>query len=277
MPETPPSAQQSVVFIHGLWLHASSWNPWLELFRARGYTASAPGWPGDADTVEGTRMNADALNDVGIEAIYRHYARQLAGMEAKPIAIGHSFGGLIAQELLANNLVAAAVVIDSAPIKGVTALPFSQLKSALPVLGNPANRKRAVSLTAEQFRYSFGNAIRQEESDRLHQQWTIPGPGRPLFQDATANFHRHSPAAVDTHYAVRGPLLLTSGTEDHTVPKVVTQQVLKMYAKNESSVTEHLEFAGRGHSLTIDGGWPEVAESILEWVARNAPTGSGKA
>lgn len=256
----------AVLFIHGLWIHASAWAPWIDLFTERGYRASAPGWPGDSDTVEATRENPDALNNVGILAICEHYASIIDAMAAKPVVIGHSFGGLIAQELLANNLASAAVAIDPAPIKGVRALPFSQLKSGLPVLANPANRKRTVSLTAKQFRYSFGNAISESESDALHAKWTIPGPGRPLFEDATANFSHTSPARVDSHKAVRGPLLLVSGTEDHIVPGVVTKEVFALYSDNASSVTEFREFAGRGHSLTIDNGWRQIADGVLGWL-----------
>ena len=260
-------AKTPVVFIHGLWIHSEAWAPWLELFASNGYAPSAPGWPGDAETVDATRANPEALDGVGIEQICHHYADYIETLDAKPIVIGHSFGGLIAQELLANDLAIAGVAIDPAPIKGVKKLPFSQLRSGFPVLGNPANKKRTVSLTAKQFRYSFGNAISEEESDALHEAWTIPGPGRPLFEDATANFSRNSPAAVDTHTAVRGPLLLASGTEDHTVPKAVTLDVLSMYADNPSSTTEYHEFEGRGHSLTIDSGWRTVADVTLEWLA----------
>src|SRR3954453_286428 len=267
MSEATPSRPVPVLFIHGLWIHASAWQPWEELFRASGYSTSAPGWPGDSDTVQATRDTPEALDDVGILAICRHHAHLIDAMRVKPIVIGHSFGGLIAQELLANNYAAAAVAIDPAPIKGVKVLPFAQLRSGLPVLGNPANKKRTVALTAKQFRYSFGNALTEGESDALHEQWTIPGPGRPLFEDATANFTRHSPATVDTHHAVRGPLLLISGTEDHTVPQSVTEAVVKLYADNPS-VTDYQVVDGRGHSLTIDSGWGDVADVALSWIAR---------
>jgi pimeloyl-ACP methyl ester carboxylesterase len=255
-----------VVFIHGLWIHSSAWAPWIDLFAEHGYDPSAPGWPGDAETVAETRAAADALDDVGIEQICHHYADYIDTLTTKPIVIGHSFGGLIAQELLANDYAVAAVAIDPAPIKGVKTLPFSQLRSGFPVLGNPANKKRTVALTAKQFRYSFGNAISEEESNELFEAWTIPGPGRPLFEDATANFSRNSAAKVDTHKAPRGPLLLASGTEDHTVPKAVTLEVVKMYSQNADVITDYREFEGRGHSLTIDSGWRDVADAALEWL-----------
>ncbi|MDP9168215.1 MAG: alpha/beta hydrolase [Actinomycetota bacterium] len=258
-----------VLFIHGLWIHSSAWQPWLDLFAERGYEVSAPGWPGDGDTVAATRENAAALDDVGIARIVEHYASIIGSAagrhEAKPIVVGHSFGGLIAQELLATGLAAAAVAIDPAPIKGVKALPLAQLRSAFPVLSNPANRHRTVSLTAKQFHYAFGNALTEEESNELHARWTIPGPGLPLFEDAAANFSKNSPAKVDTHLADRGPLLLTSGTEDHTVPLKVTKEVFGLYAKGGSD-TEFHEFEGRGHSLTMDHGWQDVAEVALKWL-----------
>jgi len=259
---TTPTKINPVIFIHGLWIHSTAWHPWIELFAQHGYRASAPGWPGDAPTVAETRANPDALDDVDIEMLVDHYARLIGTPEVKPIVIGHSFGGLIAQELLANDLAAAAVGIDPAQIKGVKALPFAQLRSAFPILGNPANRHRTVSLTPAQFRYAFGNMLTDEDS-----KWAIPGPGKPLFQGAAANFSRHSPAKVDTQKADRGPLLLTSGTDDHTVPLKVTEEVFAMYEKGSGHTDLHL-FEGRGHSLTIDHGWSDVAHVILKWLTQ---------
>ncbi|SDS38936.1 Pimeloyl-ACP methyl ester carboxylesterase [Friedmanniella luteola] len=267
MTQPTVSHPHPVLFIHGLWIHSAAWQPWQDLFEAAGHPTSAPGWPGDGPSVQATRDDPSALDGIGILDICRHYADLVDAMPVRPVVVGHSFGGLIAQELLANGYAAAAVAIDPAPIKGVKVLPFAQLRSGLPVLGNPANRKRTVSLTAEQFRYSFGNALSEAESDALHQQWTIPGPGRPLFEDAGANFSRNSPAAVDSHHAVRGPLLLISGTEDHTVPRSVTEAVLKLYADNPS-VTDYQVIEGRGHSLTIDSGWRDVATVTLDWIDR---------
>ena len=261
---TSTAKTNPVIFIHGLWIHSTAWQPWIEYYESHGYSASAPGWPGDGATVAETRGNADALNDVGIAQIVDHYAQLIGTPDVKPILVGHSFGGLIAQALLAKGRAAAAVAIDPAPIKGVKALPLAQLRSSFPVLRNPRNKHRTVALTAKQFQYAFGNALSEDESNELHRKWTIPGPGRPLFEAAAANFSRDSPATVDTDQTGRGPLLLTGGTADHTVPLKVTKAAFGLYAKSPSDNEFH-EFEGRGHSLTIDNGWKDVAETTLKW------------
>ena len=262
---TPQSTGTPVVCIHGLWLHATSWRPWADLFRSRGYVPLAPGWPHEAETVAQARQQPAAVADVGIEAVTQHYASIITRLDHAPVIIGHSFGGLITQKLLGQGLGRAGVAIDPAQIKGVKALPLAQLRSGFPVLGNPTNKKKAVSLTAKQFRYGFGNALTSEESETLYDQLTIPSPGRPLFEAASANFNKRSPAAVDTSRTNRGPLLLISGQEDHTVPDVVTRATFKQYG-NSTATTELKQFPGRGHSLAVDKGWREIADFTLDWL-----------
>lgn len=254
-----------VMFIHGLWLHASSWEPWVHYFRDAGYDPVAPGWPGDGDTVEASRAYPDAIGDHGIDDVTRHFAGLIASLPSPPILIGHSFGGMIAQKLLGQGLGLAAIAIDAAQIKGVLPVPLSALRATLPVFKNPANRHHAVSLTPEQFRFAFANAVSEKESDELFAHWTIPAPGRPLFEAAAANFDPHSPAKVATDNETRGPLLLITGGKDHTVPESVTRATLKQY-RGSDAVTDLLELEDRAHSLTIDSGWRTVADACLTWL-----------
>src|SRR3954464_13494006 len=192
-----PPAGTPVLFVHGLWLHASSWEPWLERFRQAGYQPNAPGWPGEGLTVAEARETSEAVAGRGIDDVVEHHVAIVRRLAAKPVVVGHSFGGLIAQRLLADGHASAAVALDAAPIKGVLRLPLSALRVASIALRNPANRNRAVSLTPEQFRYGFGNAVSDEESQQLYDRWAIPSPGKPLFEAAVANFTPESAAKVD--------------------------------------------------------------------------------
>jgi pimeloyl-ACP methyl ester carboxylesterase len=258
----------TVMFIHGLWLHSTSWTPWQEFFEAAGYDTVAPEWPGTPDTVAEARLSAETIADHGIDDVTTHHLNLIEKLGEPPILIGHSFGGMIAEKILGLDRAAAAVAVDAAQIKGVLPLPLSALYSTLPVFKNPANRHRAVSLTSEKFRFSFGNAVTQEQSDALYEQWTIPAPGKPLFEAASANFTPHSPAKVDTDNSKRGPLLLIAGGRDHTVPESITKATAKQYRHSEA-VTDLIEFPDRGHSLTIDSGWREVATTAREWLQKH--------
>ena len=260
-----------VVFIHGLWLHADSWSPWADLFREHGYEPVAPGWPGDGGTVEETRSASERVAGHGIDAVVDEYARAIdvlaRAWRRMPIVIGHSFGGLIVQRLLAENKAVAGVALDPAPIKGVLYLPPSALRVASVALRNPANRNRAVSLTREQFRYGFGNAVSEEEAQELYDTYSVAGSGVPVFQAAFANFNPRSETKVDNKTGDRGPMLVISGELDHQVPHAISHATYKRQSKNEG-ITEFNELAGRGHSLTIDAGWREVAQVSLDFVQR---------
>jgi len=259
------TAGTPVVFVHGLWLHADSWGAWVDRFRGAGYAPTAAAWPGDSATVEETRENPDKVAGHGLDDIVEHHASAVAALDAKPILIGHSFGGLIVQRLLGQGLGAAGVAIDPAPMKGVIFLPPSALRVASVALRNPGNRKRSVALSKKEWRFGFGNALTEKESDELYEKWNIPSPGKPLFEAALANLSLHSPAHVDTRNSTRGPLLITAGGKDHTVPASVSRQAAKKYEKSPA-VTDLREFPDRGHSLTIDSGWGDVADAVLAWL-----------
>lgn len=261
-----PTAKHLIVFVHGLWLHGESWNPWIEFFQQNGYDAIAASWPGDGATTEATRQNADAVAGYGVTEIADHIAKQIKQLDRKPILIGHSFGGLLVQNLLGRDLATAAIAIDSAPPKGVPDLPISALKSAFPVLSNPLNLWRAVSLSEQQFRFGFANAVSEQEAEELYAKYAMPAPGRPLFQAATATVNPKAATAVKVANATRGPLLLIAGSDDNTAPPVMVKSTLNLYHRKSQAVTELKEFADRGHSLVLDSGWRELAEYSLSWL-----------
>jgi non-heme chloroperoxidase len=261
------TGKQPVVFVHGLWLLPSSWDRWREVFEAAGYVTLAPGWPDDPDTVEEAKEHPEVFAHKSVGQIADHFDEVISALDRKPAVLGHSFGGLLTQILAGRGLPAASVAIDPAPFRGVLPLPFSALKSGSPVLRNPANRNRAVPLTYEQFRYAFANVVSEEEAKQLYDTFAVPGSGVPLFQAAAANFNPWTEAKVDTENAERGPLLIISGEKDHTVPWAIANASFKRQERN-AGVTEIVEIANRGHSLTIDSGWREVCDKALEFVQR---------
>jgi non-heme chloroperoxidase len=254
------------VFVHGLWLLPSSWDRWAEVFDAAGYAALAPGWPDDPETVAEANANPDTFANKTVGDVADHFAEVIGKLDRKPVVIGHSFGGLLAQILAGRGLSTATVAIDPAPFRGVLPLPVSALRSASPVLTNPANRHRAVPLTYEQFRYAFANAVDEDEARQLYDAFAVPAPGAPLFQAATANFNPWTEVKVDHKNPERGPLLIISGEKDHTVPWAIANASFKKQKKNKEAVTEIVEMSGRGHALTIDSGWREVADTAVEFV-----------
>jgi non-heme chloroperoxidase len=261
------SGLQPVVFIHGLWLLPSSWDRWAAVFEEAGYTALSPGWPDDPDTVEEANANPEVFAHKTVGQVADHFADVIGSLEKKPAVVGHSFGGLLAQIIAGRGLSAASVAIDPAPFRGVLPLPISALKSASPVLSNPANRNRAVPLTYEQFRFGFANAVTEDEAKQLYDAYAVPAPGAPLFQAATANLNPWTEAKVNSRNPARGPLLIISGEKDNTVPWAVANASYKKQKRNEG-VTEIVELKGRGHALTIDSGWREVADTALAFVKR---------
>ena len=261
------SGRPPVVFVHGLWLLPSSWDRWAGRFEEAGYTALTPGWPDDPETVQEANAHPEVFAHKTVGQVADHFAEVIGGLQRRPAVVGHSFGGLLAQILAGRGLSAATVAISPAPFRGVLPLPISALRSAAPVLTNPANRNRAVPLSFDQFRYAFANAVDEAEARALFEGYAVPAPGAPLFQAATANLNPWTEVKVDTERADRGPLLIVSGERDHTVPWAIANASFKQQKDNEG-VTEITEIKGRGHALTIDSGWREVADAALAFVRR---------
>ncbi|MDQ1576912.1 MAG: non-heme chloroperoxidase [Microbacteriaceae bacterium] len=262
------SGLRPVVFVHGLWLLSSSWDRWRSFFEERGYATIAPGWPDDPESIEDAKRNPDVFAHKMITQVTDHYLDAISQLEIIPAVIGHSFGGLIAQKIAGEAASAVTVAIDSAPFRGVLPLPRSSLKSASAVLSNPANSRRAVSLSFEQFSFGWANALSEDEAHELYNTFHVAASGVPIFQAATANLNPFTEARVDTRNPNRGPLLVVSGDEDNTAPLAIQNAIFKLQSKNPSP-TEFASISNRGHSLTIDHGWQEVAEAALDFIKRN--------
>ena len=258
-----------VVFVHGLWLLPTSWDRWAELFEKNGYTALTPGWPDDPDTVAQAKAHPEVFANKSVGDVADHFEDVIRGLKKKPAVIGHSFGGLLTQILAGRGLAKVSVAIDPAPFRGVLPLPISSLRSASPVLKNPANYHRAVPLTYEQFRYSFANAVNEDEAKELYAGFSVPTSGEPLFEAAFANLNPWTEVKVDTKNPKRGPMLILEGEKDHVVPWAIANASYKRQRRNDG-VTEIVKVPGRGHALTIDHGWQEVADIALAFVQKYA-------
>jgi pimeloyl-ACP methyl ester carboxylesterase len=265
--EANASGRTPIVFVHGLWLLPSSWDRWAELFEGAGFAALTPGWPDDPDTVQEAKEHPEVFAKKSIAQVADHFDEVIRGLTKKPAVVGHSFGGLMTEILAGRGLAVASVAISPAPFRGVLPLPISALRSGSPVLRNPANRHRAVPLTYDQFRYAFANAVDEDEAKELYEKFAVPAPGEPLFQAAAANLNPWTEAKVDTKNPERGPMLIISGERDHTVPWSISNASYKREKRNEG-VTEIVKMPNRGHALTIDGGWREVADTALAFLKR---------
>jgi alpha-beta hydrolase superfamily lysophospholipase len=256
--------KHTIVLIHGLWVTPRSWEPFRDYYAQRGHSVLAPPWPRIDGEVEDVRRDPSALNGLGVTEIVDHYDQLIRRLDRPPIIMGHSFGGLCVQMLLDRGLGAAGVVIDSAAPKGVLRLPLSQIRALSPVLLNPANRKRTVALTLEQFRYGFANVMSDDEVRDAYERYAIPTPGRPVFQAGLASLNPKAATKVNYRNDTRAPLLLISGAEDHTVPTSVIKSNYRKYRRSRA-VTALRVFPGRSHLILLQAGWQEVAEHALAW------------
>jgi alpha-beta hydrolase superfamily lysophospholipase len=265
-------APDTIVLIHGLWMTPLSWENWIERYSARGYSVLAPAWPGMDVDIDQLRGDTSAIETLGISEILDSYEAVIRDLDRPPIIMGHSFGGAFTEILVDRGLGAAGVAIDAAGVRGVTKLPFSQLRSGFPILKNPANKHHAVPLTLEEFTYAFTNTMTAEESKAAYERYAVPGPGRVLWEGAFANFNPRTPLQLDFENEDRAPLLLIAGGSDHVVPASVDKQASKRFERKSKAITEYKEFPGRAHFTVGQPGWEEVADYALDWAAEHART-----
>jgi non-heme chloroperoxidase len=261
------SGHSPVVFIHGLWLLPSSWANWADLFQQAGFAPLTPDWPDDPVTVEAARAEPEVLAGKSLNQIADHTGEIIQALDAKPVVMGHSTGGLVAQMLAGRALSAATVAIDPGIFRGVLPLPVSVLKGVGPFLVDPRTRGRAITLTFDQFRFGWANALDETEARRLYDEFHVAGSGMALVQMGNANLNPWTEAKVDTKNPDRGPLLIIDGEKDHTVPWAIANAAYKLQRRNPG-VTEIVKMPNRGHSLTIDRGWRQVAQTALSFVKR---------
>jgi alpha-beta hydrolase superfamily lysophospholipase len=267
---TEQSAPDTIVLIHGLWMTPLSWEHWIDRYSARGYEVLAPPWPGMDVAVDQLRRDTSAIETLGIGEILDSYEATIRDLDSPPIIMGHSFGGAFTEILLDRGFGAAGVAIDAAGVRGITKLPWSQLKSGFPILKNPANKHHAVPLTLEEFEYAFTNTMSAEESKVAYERYAVPGPGRVLWEGAFANFNPRTPMQLDFTNEDRGPLLLIAGGSDHVVPAAIDRAVSKRLERKSQAVTDYKEFPGRSHFTVGQPGWEEVADYALDWASEHA-------
>jgi pimeloyl-ACP methyl ester carboxylesterase len=264
------SSKPTIVLVHGLWLTPRSWEGWIDRFQKAGYNVLAPSWPGLEGEVEAVRKNPSALKGLKLKTVVDHYDRIIRKLDAQPIIIGHSFGGLITQMLIDRGLGSAGILVDSAQTAGVPVLPFVTIRATLPILGNPFSYNRTTSLSPKQFNYAFTNELDAVESKKVYDRYSIPAANAILWDAALALLNPNGSSRVDYKKSDRAPLLFIAGSNDHLAPPAINKANVRKYVKNSTAVTDYREFPNRTHHTVGQKGWEEVADFALQWANENA-------
>jgi len=262
------TSPDTVVLIHGLWMTPLAWENWVKRYEQRGLKVLTPGYPGvepGTAGVEALRRDPSPLADLGVREVFDHFCNLISELKTKPIVMGHSFGGTFVQLLLDAGFGAAGVSIDGAAVKGVRALPFSEIKATFPVLHNPANLRRAVPITEEEFHYAFTNNLSEEDSKVVYDRYAVPVPARILFQGGFANFTPHAATTYNFANDDRAPLLFISGGNDNILPPVVQKENFDKNVRHSKALTAYKLFPGRSHYTCGEAGWEQVADFALDW------------
>jgi pimeloyl-ACP methyl ester carboxylesterase len=264
------SGKPTIVLIHGLWLTPRSWEGWIDRYQKAGYNVIAPSWPGLEGEVEAIRQDPSPLKRLKLKTVVDHYERIIRKLNAPPIIMGHSFGGLITQMLIDRGLGSAGVAIDSAQTAGVAVLPFSTIRAGFPILGNPFSYGRTTSLSPGQFNYAFTNELSPTESNKVYDRYSIPAANSILWDAALALLNPKASSRVNYANSNRAPLLFIAGGNDHIVPPAINKSNVRKYIKKSSAVTDYREFPNRTHHTVGQKGWEEVADFAIQWANMHA-------
>ena len=251
-----------------------AWEHWVDRYEARGCTVLTPGYPGigqDEAGLRALRADPELVAGIGVREVMDYLTEYIGKLDARPVIMGHSFGGTFAQLLVGSGLGSAGVSIDGAGVKGIKALPFSELRSTFPILKNPANSKRTIALTPEQFHYAFTNTLTEEASRQAYDRYAAPAPGRILFQGSLADFTHDAATTYDFANDDRAPLLFISGGSDQILPPAVQRENYEKNVKHSTAITAYKVFDGRDHFTCGEPQWEAVADFALDWAFTPIP------
>jgi pimeloyl-ACP methyl ester carboxylesterase len=264
-----PAGPDTIVLIHGFWVTPRSWEDWKARYEDKGYKVLTPAYPGFEVEVEALNADPTPIEKLKVGDIVEHLESVISGLDAPPILMGHSAGGVFTQLMMDRGHGAVGVAVNSAPTEGVKPVPLSQVRATFPVLKNPANRHRAVGFTFDQWQYAFTNTFSEERGRELYERYHIPASGNVFWGSALANVHPgHDDTYVNYKNDERAPLLFISGSEDHLMPPKIQASNAKHY-KAPNTVTEVKVFEGP-HLLPSIDGWEEVADYALDWAVAHA-------
>src|SRR6266550_3084024 len=256
-----------LMFVHGAWLSARSWETYADYFGKKGYDVSAPEWPRKHGDVKEMRETAADSEGLGVKEIVDHYEGLIRELGSPPVLIGHSYGGLFVELLLDRGLGRAGVAMSPAPPKGILVLPFSTLRAASPALAHPSKWHGVVTLTPKEFTYGFVNTFSPEDAAAAYERYAVPETGQIFYEAGFANFHLHPPTEVHFKNSERAPLLIVGAEKDRTVPASLSRKQYEKYAKSDAR-TDYIELPGRPHLMMVGEGWEDVAARIESWLDR---------
>jgi pimeloyl-ACP methyl ester carboxylesterase len=246
---------KTVIFIHGMFQNAKSWESWARIFRQKGYNCIVESWPLHEGNPSTLRENIPgALAKLRLDNIYDKFAA-LAAQYPDAILIGHSVGGLIVQKLLNNGFGSAGICISSVSPNKMQS-PDRDFYRANAKITNPFEEGELFKMTSDTFYENFGNAMTRKESDEAY-ELTATHDSRKILKDCLKET-----GTIDLSKTNK-PILFIAAAKDKIIPPDVIRKNAEVYPKE---LTKFHEFKGRGHFICGQKGWEEVAYYSYEWI-----------